>query len=175
MIPLTSRKNFNLTLIRHAKSSWRYPGLSDFDRPLSRSGQQAAPVVGGLLASLGYSFDGVYSSSARRAIETAQQVATKTGFKKRRIQCTGNLYTFESRRLLHFIRTVDDSKQSIAIVGHDPALTALASELASTPVDSIPACGVIHLHCAINSWAELDLGAGVLKAFVYPKRYLLAQ
>jgi len=34
-----------LLLIRHAKSSWDQPGLSDFDRPLNERGKKDAPVM----------------------------------------------------------------------------------------------------------------------------------
>ena len=34
-----------LFLIRHAKSSWENPDLSDFERPLNNRGIQNAPVM----------------------------------------------------------------------------------------------------------------------------------
>lgn len=35
-----------LTLIRHAKSSWDYPSLTDHDRPLGERGLRDAPRMG---------------------------------------------------------------------------------------------------------------------------------
>ena len=34
-----------LTLIRHAKSSWAEPGLADFERPLNARGERDAPFA----------------------------------------------------------------------------------------------------------------------------------
>ena len=34
-----------LHLLRHAKSSWKDPGLDDHDRPLSKRGRQAAKIM----------------------------------------------------------------------------------------------------------------------------------
>jgi phosphohistidine phosphatase len=35
-----------LFLVRHAKSSWDNPGLSDIDRPLTGRGKENAPKMG---------------------------------------------------------------------------------------------------------------------------------
>ncbi|WP_146066749.1 SixA phosphatase family protein [Candidatus Venteria ishoeyi] len=39
-----------LILLRHAKSSWDHPGLSDFERPLNARGLKNAPKMGRRLA-----------------------------------------------------------------------------------------------------------------------------
>ena len=35
-----------LLILRHAKSSWNYPELSDYDRPLNARGKRDAPRMG---------------------------------------------------------------------------------------------------------------------------------
>ena len=35
-----------LLIMRHAKSSWNYPELSDYDRPLNGRGKRDAPRMG---------------------------------------------------------------------------------------------------------------------------------
>ena len=35
-----------LLILRHAKSNWNYPDLSDYDRPLNARGKQDAPRMG---------------------------------------------------------------------------------------------------------------------------------
>ena len=39
-----------LLILRHAKSSWKEPSLSDFQRPLNKRGTEAAPRMGGWIA-----------------------------------------------------------------------------------------------------------------------------
>ena len=34
-----------IILARHAKSSWKDPGLDDFDRPLNKRGKRNAPFM----------------------------------------------------------------------------------------------------------------------------------
>ncbi|MCU0239254.1 MAG: hypothetical protein MUC29_07415 [Pyrinomonadaceae bacterium] len=38
-----------LYLLRHAKSSWDNPNISDFDRPLNQRGLEAAPFMGKII------------------------------------------------------------------------------------------------------------------------------
>ena len=66
-----------LLLLRHAKSSWSEPGASDHDRPLNRRGQEAAPRIGAYLARHRLIPDRVLCSTARRARETWELVATE--------------------------------------------------------------------------------------------------
>ena len=35
----------SLHLLRHAKSSWKVPGLNDHDRPLNKRGRQTAKIM----------------------------------------------------------------------------------------------------------------------------------
>jgi broad specificity phosphatase PhoE len=39
----------SLHLLRHAKSSWKDPGLNDHDRPLSKRGRQTAKMMAAYL------------------------------------------------------------------------------------------------------------------------------
>src|SRR5437016_3853420 len=57
-----------LFLIRHAKSSWDDPALSDKDRPLSDRGRRDAPKMGKRLAKRDVKPDLILSSPARRAL-----------------------------------------------------------------------------------------------------------
>ena len=45
-----------LTIIRHAKSSWSDPHLSDVDRPLNKRGLNSAPVMGQVLKNHGIQY-----------------------------------------------------------------------------------------------------------------------
>ena len=64
-----------LSLVRHAKSSWKDPDLSDFDRPLNKRGERDAPRMGRRFASVEPPPDLLLASPARRAARTAQVIA----------------------------------------------------------------------------------------------------
>ena len=69
-----------LLIMRHAKSSWKHPTLSDFERPLNKRGKRAAPLMGSRIKSQGLRPGAIISSSAVRARETAEAVTTAGGF-----------------------------------------------------------------------------------------------
>ncbi len=59
-----------LLLLRHAKSSWDEPHLSDHARPLNVRGRQAAAAMAREMRRLGLLPDLVLVSSARRTLQT---------------------------------------------------------------------------------------------------------
>jgi hypothetical protein len=58
---------FTLALFRHAKSNWDDPGLKDFDRPLARRGEAAAPRMGAFMAAQGIEPELILCSPERHA------------------------------------------------------------------------------------------------------------
>ena len=106
-----------LYLIRHAKSSWSDPSLSDFDRPLNKRGKRDAPFMGGRMASFAQRPEMMVSSPAKRARTTARIIGTQIGFSKKDIVLIKKLYTFSSAPLLEVIRKTEDSISTLALVG----------------------------------------------------------
>ena len=66
-----------LLLLRHAKSAWNQLGLQDFDRPLATRGIKDLPVMSRVIEALESPPKRVYTSSAERALQTAQGVVQK--------------------------------------------------------------------------------------------------
>ena len=61
-----------LLVLRHAKSSWSRPELTDHDRPLNKRGKRSAPLMGALLDEQDIVPDLIISSTARRAAYAAK-------------------------------------------------------------------------------------------------------
>ena len=62
--------DYQLLLLRHAKSSWRQADLEDHQRPLNKRGLAAAKRMGLYLAEAGLRPDRVLCSTALRTRET---------------------------------------------------------------------------------------------------------
>ena len=56
--------------MRHAKSSWKYPDLSDHERPLKKRGRKASVKIAKELIKLNWIPDKLYSSDSERTRET---------------------------------------------------------------------------------------------------------
>ena len=127
-------------LIRHAKSSWDRPSLSDRDRPLNTRGKRDAPFMSGMLADLFPSMDLIISSPAKRALTTAKYFASTYQIPKKEIKIVDNLYHGDPSDITQAIQSTDEKYYRIAIFGHNPGWTYFANLVPNVRIDNIPAC-----------------------------------
>lgn len=158
-----------LLLIRHAKSSWKDPVLTDLQRPLKKRGIRNASDMAGRLAALDHAVEQVFTSPARRAIETLELMTEATGFGRDATQVLADLYSFDYDDVMLTLRKLDDRWQSVAVVGHNPAITDLVNFLALEHIANIPTCGIALLRLDIDQWAEMRAGCGKLTHYDFPK------
>ena len=159
-----------LYLVRHAKSSWDYPHLSDHDRPLNGRGKRNAPEMGARLASRGIKPDLMISSSAKRARRTANAIAAEVGYAKGDIIRTKYLYHAGEHEMLSLVQKQHDEAPTLMLFGHNPGFTGFANALADTDIDNIPTSGVAAIQFDVDSWKDVDFGKGELLFFDYPKK-----
>ena len=160
-----------LYLVRHAKSSWKYPKLDDFERPLNKRGRRNAPFMGAVLKELKVAPDLVLSSPANRAATTARTIADHIDYPLDNIQYSEIIYSFSENALIHVIRQIDDKIKAATVVGHNPALTDLANSIGDAAISNIPTCGVCCVNLNILSWTEFGDQRGKLEFFEFPKKH----
>ena len=160
-----------LYLARHAKSSWKYPKLDDFERPLNKRGRKSAPFMGEVLKGLKASPDLIISSPANRAATTARIMAAQIGYSLEKIQYSEAIYEFSESALIRVVKHIDDAFKKAMLVGHNPALNGLANYLGDHPVSNIPTAGIYCLDLDISSWNNIRENCGKLKFFEYPKKH----
>ena len=165
-----------LYLIRHAKSSWDEPFLSDHDRPLARRGRKAAPRVGAHMANMGWIPESVLCSSARRAVETWDLVSMELD-QLIRTETTADLYHASPSSILDLLRALPDDEESVLLVGHNPTFEDLTLLLAvegnqealSDVKRKYPTGALAVVDLPIDSWAQIRGGEGALRAFIRPR------
>ncbi|NNG25998.1 MAG: histidine phosphatase family protein [Ignavibacteriaceae bacterium] len=159
-----------LYLVRHAKSSWKHPELSDFERPLNKRGKNDAPFMGKLLAEKGVNPELVISSPAKRASSTAKIIASELNYVKEKIIFDKNIYEGTGRRLLEIISGIQEKYNFVMLFGHNPGLTVLSNNLSDHFIDNIPTCGIVALEFS-KSWSDIKLNSAKFLFFEYPKKY----
>jgi phosphohistidine phosphatase len=162
-----------LYLLRHAKSSWDDPALSDHDRPLAPRGREAADLIAEHLRRERISASLVLCSSARRARETFEGIAPALDGDVEVLVEPG-LYGAPERELLDRLRAVPGSVDSAMLIGHNPAIQDLALELAGSGDELEPLAfkyptGALATLALEGDWRELGAGDAELRAFVRPK------
>lgn len=162
-----------LYLIRHAKSSWSDPDLSDIDRPLNKRGKRDAPFMGKRLKKAHRANpDIILSSPAKRALRTAKILAREIDYPKGKIEIKDSLYGSGVQAMLNIIHYLDDSLDEVMLFGHNPDITSLANYLSDQQVDNIPTCGIFRVDFDVQSWKDVKKGAGIFKFFDYPKKHV---
>jgi phosphohistidine phosphatase len=158
-----------LLLVRHAKSSWDDPYLDDHDRPLNDRGLRNAPEMGVRLHGCIVRPDLWISSTALRAITTAEILAEQIGFPQNQIQRSQDLYHASATELQEFIAGLDDAIGSAILFGHNPGMTTLVSNLYGLPIENLPTCGVVHLQFNENTWSAVSSAPPARAYFDFPK------
>jgi len=158
-----------LFLIRHAKSSRDDPALADKDRPLNDRGKRDAPKMGALLAKRRVKPNLILSSSAVRALDTAEIIAEKIDYKRKNIRVEDRLYAVEADKLLDVIRRLGDELDCVMLIGHNPELTELAHRLSSKITD-MPTCAVAEFTFDSKSWSRIGKDNPVKVVLDTPKQ-----
>jgi phosphohistidine phosphatase len=162
-----------LFLLRHAKSSWDDPALSDHDRPLAPRGRRAAKVVAGHLRRSGIAPDLVLCSSERRTRETLERIASSLGGETS-VLVERELYGATEGELLERLRRVPETVRCVMMIGHNPGIERLALRLAGggaelAKVERKYPTGALAALVFEGGWGELRPQAAELVEFVRPK------
>ena len=170
-----------LLLLRHAKSSWSEPSLSDFERPLNKRGQKAAPCMGAYLRKQALMPELVLCSSARRAAETwelAEPALTNSETASVPAKHLRSLYLAPPSRILTALRRLPDEIDRLLVIGHNPGMEHLALRLAGPGSKSqarsrleakFPTAALAEIHFDAQAWKQLEPGGGRLVRFVTPR------
>jgi phosphohistidine phosphatase len=120
----------SLYLLRHAKSSWKDPGLDDHNRPLNKRGRQAAKIMATYLKRSKIIPDLVICSTATRAKQTLDPIVKAINPPK--VILERKIFGGTQKELWEQLWDIHKSAKSVLLIGHNPALQNLALELAQT-------------------------------------------
>jgi len=142
-----------LLILRHAKSSWKYPDLPDHERPLNRRGVTDAPRMGNLLRKAGLTPDRIVSSTAVRAQSTARLAGAACGYEGG-VVLSEALYLSGAQDYIDVLGQVPADVESVMIVGHSPTVEELV-ELLTGRDEAMPTAALARVELPIDGWAEL--------------------
>lgn len=159
----------SLIVIRHAKSSWDFSVLNDFDRPLNERGHKDAPMMAKRLLDKKIPIDAFISSTAKRAFTTAAYFADMYDVKEKNIIKVPELYHAASAVFYDVIENTNDSFNTIALFSHNPGITDFVNQLTNTRIDDMPTCGVFAVTIKTECWKDFANAEKAFWFFDYPK------
>ena len=166
----------SILFLRHAKSDWSNPSLSDLDRPLAKRGLKDAPRIGRVLAKFGCMPDLIISSPSLRTRQTVELAVLENGYQGE-IMWEERLYGGNSYDITGVIHAIPENVERPMIVGHNPGieetLSLLLSAHGNNPTDGIrlrvPTAGLAYLDACVDIWGNLKPGMCILRWFLVPR------
>ncbi|MDQ3650428.1 MAG: histidine phosphatase family protein [Acidobacteriota bacterium] len=156
-----------LFLLRHAKSSWNDSTVRDFDRPLNKRGQKAAPLIGRYLRKRKELPDLVISSPAERARQTTALVVEAAGISAE-VRFDERIYEASTDLLMTVVSECDENADAVLLVGHNFGIEQLLERLTGE-VRHMPTAALARINLDIETWRDIRDRSGVLDWFMTPK------
>ncbi|MBN2213325.1 MAG: histidine phosphatase family protein [Bacteroidales bacterium] len=159
-----------LHIARHAKSSWDYEGVSDFDRPLKHRGINDAYEMARRMKIRNTLPELIMTSPANRALHTAMIFARVIELSYTELLINPDIYGSDAEGLYHIIKHLDDKYYSVMIFGHNPEFTGLANFLAGELINEVPTCGVVSIFFDTDKWQDISKDKVTNIDFDFPKK-----
>ena len=126
--------------------------------------------MGSRLAEWGPPVDRVISSSATRALTTAELIIHEMGLPWDEIQIEDALYHATEEEMLDLINEQEDYLDGLMLFGHNPGMTYLVMNLSELELDNLPTCGVAILQFEADSWSEIGEVIAKTAELDFPKK-----
>ena len=163
--------SLTLILMRHAKSTWDDPLLSDEERPLNDRGRAAAPLIARWLAEKGHVPQKVVTSAAVRTQETWARMAPMMPGEAA-LEVTPALYLAGAEMITNVIKTQTSSP--LLILCHNPGIADFAERIVKTPPTHkdfrrYPTAATTVITFDARTWQDVTWHSGDVLGFTVPR------
>ncbi len=175
---LKSAQMVKLLLLRHAKSDWGHSGLGDHERPLSKRGTKAAPMIARHIAKQNLKPDLIICSDAIRTRATLALVLPELGSPPPETIIDEQLYLASAETILATVRKyAHNEHQNVMVIAHNPGLHGLALTLAGQGdrmalrnlAMKFPTAALAVISFKADDWSDVAPAKGALKEFITPR------
>ena len=156
--------------MRHAKSSWADPSMTDHERPLNDRGRRDAPAIGGVLRARKVFPGLIWSSDSTRTRETAAGLLTKKpdSFETDCVYLDRFYHASANSVLTQCTSRGEPAIDALMLLGHNPGWEDLVYYFTGDP-HRMPtaACAVLRRKDAAADWLSPE--AWHLQDMIYPR------
>jgi phosphohistidine phosphatase len=158
-----------LYIVRHGKSSWEDPSLSDHDRPILSTGIKKTKRIAKFLQNKKLKPGLLLSSSAKRAYQTAEIIADAIGYPKEKIKKESNLYHASPDGIYSELFGLPDDLDSVMIFGHNPSFTYFVNYFLSPTIENLPTSGTVSINFDCDKWNQISDSKFHVNFVVFPR------
>ena len=161
--------SLTLILMRHAKSDWDNPLLTDHDRPLNARGRRSARAMGDWLRRGGWQPDQALVSTSERTRETWAGLGITAP-----ARFDSALYLAEACDMWRVLRGAEGS--CVLMLGHNPGIGDFAADLVAAPPDherfaDYPTGATLIARFDAPSWDAVQPRSGQVADFAVPRQF----
>lgn len=168
-------------LLRHAKSSWDDPSVDDHDRPLSKRGKAAAPLIGRWLAERRHLPDTVLCSSSERTRQTVDRIRQSLP-KLPEPVVERELYHASPEQMRDRLAMLPDDCTTVMVVGHNPGLGSLVRKMSNghenrrcrRAYEHFPTGAAAVLELDLENWSDIGFAKARFVDFAAPRELMEA-
>ncbi|MCO6496488.1 MAG: histidine phosphatase family protein [Chitinophagaceae bacterium] len=146
-----------LILVRHAETEWHAPSGKDIDRLLTPKGLADAHNVATGLRLQNIIPDHIYSSSAKRAVQTAEVFRDVLSLTPSQLSTRDILYNPTLISFFSVIEYIPDDVETAMIFSHNPGITEFCNEQDVCPQVRLSPCDVLGLELLSEKWEEFRI------------------
>jgi phosphohistidine phosphatase len=161
----------NLFILRHASAGVRRANpVLDIKRPLDKDGKAQCLQLAHVLNALNLSFDLVVSSPLKRSQQTAQLIATETGYEQKIVISNALAPAASFAQFQRLLREYS-AAENVLVVGHNPNITQFLGHLLGVGIHEDPSTTPARIRLRKGSLARLNLqrGNAVLQSLLDPR------
>ena len=157
-----------ILFIRHAKSIGGDYKLIDHNRPLSDRGFSDAEMMSNRLLKNNIIPEKFISSSAIRALNTAEIIKNKLN-KDLNIQVEEKIYYNGRDGVKNVISNTTDNVNFIVIFGHNPTFESIYRDIANSSYGKFPTCAITLCSFDVDKWKNFSIKGSKIEYYDYPK------
>ena len=162
-----------LILVRHAKTEQITDySKSDFDRKLLPRGHKDSAIIANQLESKDHIPDLFISSSAKRALQTAEIFAEYLDYDVDDIQEEQFIYDgYTTSEMISYLGQFEENYDTIIVFGHNPDIASLTVNLVDEDLYHFPTTCATVVKFNVSNWKEIEVRSGELSTYIYPKMF----
>lgn len=157
-------------IVRHGKACSLDAFEKDIDRVLTERGVNDGYKVAKKILKSGIKPDLILTSPAARASHSALIFARAMETGTDIVRVVKNMYYGSAIKMLNGMAALPEEVKTIALFGHNPAISDLAEHLTRGATSFLPTTGVAILNYDINGWKDIIKSDPTDYDFIIPKK-----
>lgn len=145
--------------------------IDDYDRGLVDRGRRNSSEMGEYIKLREGGVDLIFTSSARRALETALAAAEKMDYPTEKVLADERLYFAPVPQMLKSLQGLPDDKVSCLFVGHNPSLTNLVNYF-NVKLDNLSTAAAVCFEFDTDSWSNISRDNARFSWIKIPEKYI---